>query len=417
LSRQGRRVLQVDCNDFYGDEDSSHSYSDLQKRCAKRVAWASLGDAETLASCDRQFSVDMTVPCILHCKGSTITELIRHGVSKYLSFLSVKTLTVRCADGYDWTIPTTRNRIFQDKKLQLSEKRSFMMLFKSALAGASSAIVSSAFTGGETLESILRPVVDPDMSAINFLQSTLKFNRHDVISGIIHGVCLHTGPTESLTARAMLDRLTLFIESLTQYEDGCPFLVPMYGISDIPQAFARTAAVSGAVYMLGCDYEKLRRELEVKNKDSKWVNQDDLREGVSVDHAVACYKINEACDVAVSLSVIPPKSFDLYPIFVLELRALQDPRISSPVVCPPGYCLVHFIREAGSSPTDMRDPLDSYLRNKDVIFTAGWKNENIVSDMFSLSGKFEAAKRMFNKVMERHIDDPLPVPSEYTDES
>ena len=70
---------------------------------------------------------------------------------------------------------------------------------------------------------------------------------------LVHGVLLQPS-MYGLTAADALRLLRLFVESVGRYgPDAGPFLTPMYGCGELPQAFCRAAAVSGAVQVLRCD--------------------------------------------------------------------------------------------------------------------------------------------------------------------
>ena len=61
-----------------------------------------------------------------------------------------------------------------------------------------------------------------------------------------------------LSAAAALRLLRLYTQSSGRYGPGTgPFLTPMYGCGELPQAFCRVAAVAGAVQVLRCGVDGL----------------------------------------------------------------------------------------------------------------------------------------------------------------
>ena len=42
----------------------------------------------------------------------------------------------------------------------------------------------------------------------------------------------------------------LYAESLARFQGGSPYIYPLYGLGELPQAFARLSAVYGGTYML-----------------------------------------------------------------------------------------------------------------------------------------------------------------------
>ena len=53
-----------------------------------------------------------------------------------------------------------------------------------------------------------------------------------------------------------LDNIKLYFESLARY-DKSPYIYPLYGLGELPQAFARLSAIYGGTYMLGKKIEDI----------------------------------------------------------------------------------------------------------------------------------------------------------------
>lgn len=66
-----------------------------------------------------------------------------------------------------------------------------------------------------------------------------------------HSVALYTND-EYLQKPALetIQKIKLYIDSLTQYSKLSPYIYPRYGLGELPQAFARLAAIYGGTYML-----------------------------------------------------------------------------------------------------------------------------------------------------------------------
>ena len=96
------------------------------------------------------------------------------------------------------------------------------------------------------------------------------------IDFIGHALALHTDDAYmSAPAADTVARIQLYHESLYRYEGvRSPYLYPLYGLGELPQAFARLAAVHGGTYMLA------KSDAEVVWEDGKAV-------GVSSDGATA----------------------------------------------------------------------------------------------------------------------------------
>jgi RAB protein geranylgeranyltransferase component A len=44
--------------------------------------------------------------------------------------------------------------------------------------------------------------------------------------------------------------MQLYAESMARFQGGSPYIYPLYGLGELPQAFARLSAVYGGTYML-----------------------------------------------------------------------------------------------------------------------------------------------------------------------
>jgi Rab GDP dissociation inhibitor len=47
-----------------------------------------------------------------------------------------------------------------------------------------------------------------------------------------------------------VNNIKLYSESLARFNTGSPYIYPLYGLGELPQAFARLSAVYGGTYML-----------------------------------------------------------------------------------------------------------------------------------------------------------------------
>ncbi|KAL0387112.1 UNVERIFIED_CONTAM: Guanosine nucleotide diphosphate dissociation inhibitor [Sesamum radiatum] len=73
----------------------------------------------------------------------------------------------------------------------------------------------------------------------------------DTIDFIGHALALHTNDTYlDQPALDFVKRVKLYAESLARFQSGSPYIYPMYGLGELPQAFARLSAVYGGTYML-----------------------------------------------------------------------------------------------------------------------------------------------------------------------
>jgi len=79
----------------------------------------------------------------------------------------------------------------------------------------------------------------------------------DTIDFIGHALALHATDTYlNQPARETIDRIRLYCDSLARYQKS-PYIYPLYGLGELPQAFARLSAIYGGTYMLNKPFEGL----------------------------------------------------------------------------------------------------------------------------------------------------------------
>ncbi len=418
LAREEKRVLHTDPRSFYGNRDASVSLSQLQDLEDKPWGTVKLlnfcrNTRDSLQESDRNFAIDLSVPKLVPCRSKSVDLLINQGVSPYLSFASIKRTAVYRSDGQFIEIPSSRASIFQDKRLKLNEKRALMKLFQTAATTDNAAIKSAAYTSkDEKIKAIVPGGKATTVgSAVDYLKSSFGIEREDLIAGIIHGACLYMRPAESMDIATLRERLSIFIESLTQYEQGCPFLVPMYGNCDLPQAFARNAAVHGALFVLNCDECQLWSELSNLGVElpTKIEFGGSPCPNCCALHAIACIKQDRTDFHEPTLYVSPATTLNEEPVFIIELPN-SGPSSASVSVCPQGFVLVHFVQLYSDNPPieKLKDVISRFLKGKEVVFQTILLNEDVGSDPFGLEREFENARRTFNATMGYAADTPLP---------
>ena len=345
--------------------------------------------SESLKSDDKRFLIDISVPKVLFCAGRSVAQLIDYGASKYLNFVTVRELLVISPAGARWTVPTSRRQIFQDKNLKMCEKRAVMELFKSALsASGSQAIQSSANIGFSVSEKIGLQEEFRQQPVTEYLKQ-IRIERSDLVSGLVNGVCLISQPVSEVTTERFFEKLSLFVNSLTSYEEGCALLVPMYGNGDLAQAFARTAAVAGAVYILNAEEERLRSEV---SDSCTFVEKRYIGGNNTILHGIIAVESREGEPGHATLCIIAPSSLDEPPTFALSLPCSD----SGANVCPAGQTLIHFIRLCRKLESDrciILSQMRAFISDSRVMFESLLIQEGVPDDMFSLDSDLDAAVR------------------------
>lgn len=412
-------MLHVDSSDSYGGGDASFTFKQLQERLRINAS----DHHDPIVSCNesfnesrnKQFSIDMSVPKVVFCRSGDVEFLVSQQVSKYLSFLSVKTMSIGLREGDHWVIPNTRSSIFADKFLKLSEKRALMTLFKSVVTSNSSAIHSTALTGHimDRDEKVSFEIAE-NVSGVQYLES-LGITRPEIVGAIIHGMCMYPHPADILSGRDLVVRLRRFVSSLTAYEDGCPLLVPMYGNSDIPQSFARAAAVKGCLYILNCSLGQIQPELAADCKVISMLNSQS--NGNSVLHATVALGDVDA-SAQVSLTILPASDLSSPPIYILTLPNNSG---SGSGVSPPGCALVHFVQVfedhglTEQSTIAFDASVEKQICEKSVLFKARYQHA-CGEDPFGIQDAILSATKTFNSCMGMAEDTALPVSQDCVDD-
>ncbi|XP_042058687.1 guanosine nucleotide diphosphate dissociation inhibitor At5g09550-like [Salvia splendens] len=229
LSVDGLKVLHMDKNDYYGGESSSLNLIQLWKRFRGEEQ-----PPENLGT-SREYNVDM-IPKFMMANGTLVRVLIHTDVTKYLNFKAVDGSFVY-NKGKIHKVPATDVEALKSPLMGLFEKRRARKFF----------VFVQDFD-----ESDPKTHHGMDLDTITARELISKYElEDDTIEFIGHALALHFSD-EYLDKPAVtfVKRMKLYAESLARFQSGSPYLYPMYGLGELPQAFARLSAVYGGTYML-----------------------------------------------------------------------------------------------------------------------------------------------------------------------
>ena len=288
-ARNGHSVLHVDSNDQYGGEWAAYTFDGIQEwirkhnqqeerdeephpnifqekfceegeqfmvlkpeRKAKDVAqeWhvpheeesdqAATNETEPKWTQDlvsrnsRKFNLDLS-PRLLFSRGSMVELLISSNVSRYTEFKSVsRVLTL--IEGSLVHVPSSRADVFQTRAVSVVEKRILMKFL--------------------TLCHDLPSMSEEEASAriAQFRERRFReFLKHERLTDNLVHFVMHSIAMvgEDATTQEGLAATAKFLTSLGRFGGSTPFLWPMYGAGEMPQAFCRLCAVFGGTYFLG----------------------------------------------------------------------------------------------------------------------------------------------------------------------
>ncbi|KAK4482596.1 hypothetical protein RD792_009760 [Penstemon davidsonii] len=229
LSVDGLKVLHMDRNDYYGGESTSLNLIQLYKRFrGSDKPPAHLGSS-------RDYNVDM-IPKYIMANGALVRVLIHTDVTKYLYFKAVDGSFVY-NKGKIHKVPATDMEALKSPLMGIFEKRrarKFFIYVQDYNESDPKTHDGMDLTRVTTKELIAKYGLDDN--TVDFIGHALALHRDD---RYLHEPALDT-----------VKRMKLYAESLARFAGGSPYIYPLYGLGELPQAFARLSAVYGGTYML-----------------------------------------------------------------------------------------------------------------------------------------------------------------------
>ncbi|XP_058110253.1 rab escort protein 1 [Magnolia sinica] len=260
-SSAGKSVLHLDPNPFYGSHFSSLSLASFSSFLHQRSRLyshveISSHSPQTLDEHSRRFSLDLSGPRLFFCADPMVDLILRSGASNHLEFKSVDA-SFLYREGHLSPVPDSREGIFQDRTLGLTEKSQLMRFFKLvrehfALDG------SSGSTGGGSVDEERKRIPEEDLESpfVDFLQKQRLPPK--IKAMILYAIAMVDYDQDSPDICQKLTKTKDGMESLALYNSSVgrfpnalgAFIYPIYGQGELPQSFCRCAAVKGALYVL-----------------------------------------------------------------------------------------------------------------------------------------------------------------------
>ncbi|KAH9037205.1 rab GTPase activator [Lactarius pseudohatsudake] len=228
LSVEGKKVLHMDRNDYYGGDSASLNLTQLfRKFRGDQAPPSELGR-------DRDYAVDL-VPKFIIASGELTKILVHTDVTRYLEFKQIAGSFVY-REGKISKVPSTEMEAVKSPLMGLFEKRRAKKFFE-----------------------FLQNWKDEDPAThqdINLDTATMKavYEKFGLEPGtqdfIGHAMALYLDDDYiNKPARKAYERIVLYTSSMARYGKS-PYIYPLYGLGELPQAFARLSAIYGGTYML-----------------------------------------------------------------------------------------------------------------------------------------------------------------------
>jgi len=240
LSVAGKKVLHVDRNPYYGGASASLTADQLYKKFGVEQPpnEAELGKL-------RDYNIDL-VPKFIMAGGQLVKVLIHTGVANYMEFKPVDGSFVYSSKaGKVCKVPSTPEDAMKSSLMGMMEKTRMMQFTlwvnKVKLSDRNTWI---AGTMKKTTLQLDTMTGDKFFAYWGLDKSTVEF--------LTHACCLYRDDSfKSRPAIELVKKMQLYLESKTRFAGmTSPYLYPLYGLGELPQSFARLAAVHGGTYML-----------------------------------------------------------------------------------------------------------------------------------------------------------------------
>ncbi|CDK29184.1 unnamed protein product [Kuraishia capsulata CBS 1993] len=238
LSVDGKKVLHIDKQSFYGGESASLNLTQLYEKFKPNKTFdPSLGK-------DRDWCVDL-IPKFLMANGELTNILVHTEVTRYIEFKQISGSYVY-RDGRISKVPATQMEAVSSSLMGFFEKRR-MRNFLEFIANYKEDDVSTQH--GIDL--------DKNTMAEIYYKYGLESGTKDFIG---HAMALwSTDDYLEQPARETYERIVLYVGSVARYGKS-PYIYPLYGLGELPQGFARLSAIYGGTYMLDTPIDEVLYE-------------------------------------------------------------------------------------------------------------------------------------------------------------
>ncbi|KAF8507209.1 rab GDP-dissociation inhibitor [Russula emetica] len=228
LSVEGKKVLHMDRNDYYGGDSASLNLTQLYRKFrGDQAPPAELGR-------DRDYAVDL-IPKFIIASGELTKILVHTDVTRYLEFKQIAGSFVY-RDGKISKVPSTEMEAVKSPLMGLFEKRRAKKFFEFLQNWNDE---DPATHQGINL--------DVDTMRAVYEKFGLEPGTQDFIG---HAMALYLDDSYiNKPARPAYERIVLYTSSMARYGKS-PYIYPLYGLGELPQAFARLSAIYGGTYML-----------------------------------------------------------------------------------------------------------------------------------------------------------------------
>mmetsp|Transcript_35782 Transcript_35782/g.52457 ORF Transcript_35782/g.52457 Transcript_35782/m.52457 type:complete len:464 (+) Transcript_35782:110-1501(+) len=230
LSVEGKKVLHIDRNNYYGGDCASLNLSNLYSKFEA-------GEVPSYLGSNRDYNVDLIPKFIMAC-GNLTKMLLHTKVTRYLEFKSIGGSFVY-KGGKILKVPATPEEALKSSLMGLFEKRRFrkFLIFVNQYEEGK----AETYEGRDLTTMTMRQLYD----AFGLVPDTHQF--------ISHAMCLEVDDAHlDKPAAPTVKTLQTYMYSLERY-GASPYIYPIYGLGGLPEGFSRLCAIHGGTFMLNRD--------------------------------------------------------------------------------------------------------------------------------------------------------------------
>ncbi|KAJ3177937.1 Rab GDP dissociation inhibitor alpha [Geranomyces variabilis] len=228
LSVEGKKVLHMDRNDYYGGESASLNLTQLYRKFRPGQ------EPPSTFGRDRDWNVDL-IPKFAMASGEFTNILYHTDVTRYLEFRQIAGSYVY-RDARISKVPSNNTEAVSSPLMGIFEKRRAKKFFEF--------IQAYDFTNPATHQGL-------DLNTVPMTEVYKKFGLETGTQDFLgHALALHLDDAYlTQPAKETYERICLYMNSMARYGKS-PYIYPLYGLGELPQGFARLSAIYGGTYML-----------------------------------------------------------------------------------------------------------------------------------------------------------------------
>lgn len=237
---EGKKVLQLDKNGYYGSETASLNLSALYKQFVNPDAEDPPEEYfKKMGGQNRDYNVDL-IPKFIMASGRLVKTLINAGVSDYLDFKVVDGCFVYKKGKGIYKMPATATEAATTSLMGFFQKRKFKNFLNWVFS------YDPASPGD--FDAKTKTMADV------YSKFGLDGNTQDFVG---HAMALYTEDSYiTQPALPTLERIKLYGFSMNRYGKS-PFIYPVWGIGGMPEGFSRKCAINGGTFILNKNIDEI----------------------------------------------------------------------------------------------------------------------------------------------------------------